>query len=70
MKNPVIAFDQHCHEKEAIILYICQHKESPITKEKIDDVEMVIDLLVENKSLQNEIQDKGLLWYYVCANVM
>ena len=61
MKNPVIAFDQHCYEKEAIISYIHKHKESPITKEKIDDVEMVIDLLVENKSLKNEIQHNGLL---------
>ena len=61
MTNPVIAFDQHCYEKEAIISYIREHKESPITKEQIDDVEMVIDLFVENKSLKNEIQDKGLL---------
>ena len=30
-------------------------------KEKIDDVEWVIQLLVENKSLKQKIKQKGLL---------
>ena len=40
MVNPVIAFDEQCYEKEAIISYIRKNKESLITKEKIDDIEL------------------------------
>ena len=58
MKNPVIAFDGQCYEKEAIIDYFKKSKESPITKEKIDDVEWAISLLYGNKSLEQEIKEK------------
>ena len=62
MVNPVIAFDEQCYEKEAIISYFRQYKESPITKEKIDDVEWVISLLIENKRLKKEIEKLGFVW--------
>ena len=58
MTNPVIAFDGQCYEKEAIIDYIKQHKQSPITKEKIDDVEWVISMLYENSRLKKEIEQR------------
>ena len=62
MINPVIAFDQQCYEKDAIISYFRKYKQSPITKEKIeDDVEWVIQLLVANTQLKEEIQNKALL---------
>ena len=61
MINPVIAFDEQCYEKDAIIKYINKYKESPITKEKIDDVELIIQLLVQNQGLKHEIQQKQLL---------
>ena len=58
MKDPVIAFDGKCYEKEAIIDYIRKNKQSPITKEKIDDVEWAISLLHSSKSLKDEINEK------------
>ena len=61
MLNPVIAFDGECYEKEAIISYLRKYKESPTTKETIDDVEWVIELLVENTHLKDKIQEKGLM---------
>ena len=61
MINPVIAFDEQCYEKEAIVAYFRKHKKSPTTQEQIDDVEWVIELLVENKSLKDEIKQKELL---------
>ena len=50
MTNPVIAFDDECYENEAIISYLRRYKQSPITKEKIDDVEFVVEMLFENKN--------------------
>ena len=61
MTNPVIAFDDECYENEAIISYLRRYKQSPITKEKIDDVEFVVEMLFENKNLKKEIKQKGLL---------
>ena len=61
MLNPVIAFDDQCYDKDAIISYLRQYKESPVTKEKIDDVEWAIQMLLENKNLKQEIKHKGLL---------
>ena len=58
MRDPVIAFDGKCYEKEAIIDYIRKNKQSPITKEKIDDVEWAISLLYDNQSLKQEIEAK------------
>ena len=61
MINPMIAFDDQCYEKEAIISYICEYKQLPTTKEKIDDVEWVVSLLVENTSLKHEIEKKRVV---------
>ena len=60
MKYPVIAFDGKCYEKEAIVDYIGKYKQSPITKEKISDVEWTISLLYTNQSLKEEIDEKFL----------
>ena len=58
MINPVMAFDGYCYEKEAIIDYIKKNKESPMTKEKIDDVEWAIQMLYENVTLKKEIEQQ------------
>ena len=47
MQCPVVAY---CYEKNAIIGYWRQHGKSPITHQKIDDVELVISLLYQNQS--------------------
>ena len=59
MKDPVIAFDENCYERDAIIEYFRKCKQSPMTKEKIEDVEWVISLLVENYALKQEIEQKN-----------
>ena len=58
MINPVMAVDGQCYEKEAIIDYIKKNKQSPITKEKIDDIEWFIEMLYENVSLKKEIEQR------------
>ena len=61
MKDPVIAFDGCCYEKEAIIKYIKENKKSPKTGQVVYDVKLAItSLLYPNNQLKQEMTQNGI----------
>ncbi len=55
MDNPVIAFDGHTYDKDAIIVYLKKYHKSPITNETCDGDDEMSFMLFDDNKLKKEI---------------
>ena len=65
MEEPVLCtLDGHTYEKEAIDKWLFEHRNSPMTRQKMKDNEAIANVLVLNRNLKSLIekyQEKSLL---------
>ena len=56
MSEPVIAFDGHTYDKEAIVAHLKQHHKSPVTGEACDGDDEMSFMLFDDAALKKEIE--------------